>query len=269
MIKTERFYFWESDPTVCLESYISGSEGEKKPALIVLPGGGYFALSDREGALVAKYFAEKGFAAFVLRYSTMHPSFEEPHSPINPHTRFPEPLLVTGAAIKLVREKAEELGIDPSRIVLMGFSAGGHLAANFCNEWKTPEVYGSIGAQPEEIRPNANILCYAATKLGKTSATMGLAVFGPRDSYPEELCRRWCAAENVNRDTPPTFLWHSATDRMVPVSQSYEMAKALSDEGIIHELHIFSEGDHATGLSIGLPTEPWTELAMRFIERYT
>lgn len=268
MIRRESYRFWDNDPDVSLEAYIPEG-GENMTAIVILPGGGYFALSGREGGEVARFFAKKGFAAFVLRYSTMHPAFDEPDTPINPHTRFPEPLLLAASALKMIREKSAELCVDPNRIVLMGFSAGGHLAANYCNEWNTPEVYTAIGAEPETIRPNACILCYAATRLRRSSATMNLAVFGERESYPEELCCRWCAAENVNRDTPPTFLWHSAADTMVPVSQSYEMAAALRDEGIVHELHIFSEGEHATGLSIGLPTEPWIELAIRFIERYT
>ncbi len=268
MIKRESFYFWESDPSVSLEAFLP-EKGQNMPSVIVLPGGAYFALSDREGAQVAKYFAEKGFAAFVLRYSTMHPSFDAPDTPINPHTRFPEPLMVTASAIKLLRDKAECLGLDSQRITLMGFSAGGHLAANYCNEWSGGELCQALGVSAEEIRPNACVLCYAATRLHKASQTMNLAVFGPLDSYPPELLRRWCAAENINRNTPPTFLWHTVTDRMVPVSQSYKMAEALADEGIVHELHIFSEGDHAMGLSEGLPAEPWKELAIRFIERYT
>ncbi len=260
--------FWEKDSGVSLEAFLP-SEGENLPAILIMPGGAYFALSDREGAQVAKYFAEKGLAAFVLRYSTMHPSFDAPETPINPHTNFPEPMHQLAMAIKLLREGAEEFGIDPKRICLMGFSAGGHLAANYCNAWAGDEVSGALGLESENIRPNACILCYAATRLSKTSKTMNLAVFGPRESYPQELLNEYCAAENISRCTPPTFLWHTVTDRMVSVSQSYEMAKALAEEGIIHELHIFSEGDHAMGLSEGLPAEPWKELAIRFIERYT
>ncbi len=266
-MKRDSLYFWDDDPNVSLEAYVP-EKGGNKPAVIILPGGAYFALSDREGGQVAEYFAKKGFAAFVLRYSTMHPSFTQPDTPINPHTRFPEPLLVTASAIKLLRDKAECFGLDKDRICLMGFSAGGHLAANYCNEWSSEEIYGALGLDREDIRPNACVLCYAATRLHKASQTMNLAVFGNLDSYPPELLSRWCAAENVNRDTPPTFLWHTVTDRMVSVSQSYKMAEALADEGIAHELHIFSEGDHAMGLSAGHPAEPWKELAIRFIERY-
>ncbi len=267
-MRRESIAFWPADSRVSLEAYLP-EEGQNLPAVIVLPGGAYFALSDREGAQVAKYFAEKGFAAFVLRYSTMHPSFDAPETLINPHTRFPEPLHQLAVAIKLLRDRAEDFGLDPKRICLMGFSAGGHLAANYCNVWASDEVSEALGLEPEEIRPAAAILCYAATRLSRTSKTMNLAVFGPRDSYPQELLDSYCAAENVNRCTPPTFLWHTVTDRMVPVTQTYEMAKALAEEGIIHEVHIFSEGDHAMGLSDGLPAEPWKDLAIRFIERNT
>ncbi len=264
----ESFYFWDDDPSVSLEAYLP-EKGKNRPAVVILPGGAYFALSDREGEQVAEYFAQKGFAAFVLRYSTMHPSFDKPDTPINPHTRFPEPLLETAAAIKLIRDNCESLGLDPHKICLMGFSAGGHLAANYCNEWSGELIAPPLGLSPEDIKPDCCVLCYAATKLHRASQTMNLAVFGNLDFYSKELLSRWCAAENVNAHTPPTFIWHTLTDRMVPVSQSYAMAQALADEGIAHELHIFSEGDHAMGLSKGLPAEPWTELAIRFIERYT
>jgi len=268
MPASESFYFWDSDPTVSLEAYLPEKRGNV-PAVVILPGGAYFALSDKEGAQVADYFVKKGMAAFVLRYSTMHPSFDKPDTPINPHTRFPEPLLELGSAIKLIRNNNEQFGVDPNKICVMGFSAGGHLAANYCNEWSGDVIANALGVSKEDIKPNCNILCYAATKLHRASQTMNLAVFGNLDSYPSELLCRWCAAENVNVNTPPTFIWHTVTDRMVPVTQSYSMAQALFDEGIAHELHIFSEGDHAMGLSVGLPAEPWNELAISFIERYT
>ncbi len=267
-MKRESFYFWGPDPSVSLETYIP-ENGENKPAVIVLPGGAYFALSDREGAQVAEYFAQQGFAAFVLRYSTMHPSFSEPDTPINTHTRFPEPLLVTASAIKLLRDRAAEFGLDRNSISLMGFSAGGHLAANYCNEWSSEEICGALGFEKEDIRPNVCVLCYAATRLHRASQTMNLAVFGPAEGYSDEMLSRWCASENVNRNTPPTFIWHTLTDKMVSVSQSYKMAEALADEGIVHDLHIFSEGDHAMGLSEGLPAEPWKDLAISYIKRYT
>ncbi len=258
--------FWESDSSVSLEAYLP-AEGENLPVILIMPGGAYFALSDREGAEVAKYFAGRGFAAFVLRYSTLHPSFDMPHTPINPHTVFPEPLQQTAAAIKLLRDMSNDFRLDPNRICLMGFSAGGHLAANYCNCWRREDIWMSVCEDVEEVRPNASILCYPAVILSATSATMNLAVFGARDSYPAELLETYCAPKNVDRCTPPTFIWHTASDKMVNVSQSYEMASALAEEGITHELHVFSAGDHAMGLSEGLPAEPWKDLAISFIER--
>lgn len=260
--------FWDQDGSVRLDAFLP-SEGENLPALLILPGGAYFALSDREGASVAEYFAGRGFASFVLRYSTLHPSFDKADTPINPHTRFPEPLQQTAFAIKLLRDGADRFRLNKNRISLMGFSAGGHLAANYCNYWTREDIWGSVCSDREEVRPNASILCYPAVNLSSTSATMNLAVFGPMESYPAYLLEPYCAAKNIDRCTPPTFIWHNATDKMVNVSQSYEMACALAEEGIIHELHVFSEGDHATGLSEGLPARIWKELAISFIERNT
>jgi len=267
MIRRERYLSWENDPTVSLEAYLP-EKGENMPAIIVLPGGGYHALSETEGGEVAQYFAQRGFAAFLLRYSTMYSDFSQSGGEKNLHTLFPEPLHELAAAIKLIRGKSAEFNINPNGIALMGFSAGGHLAANYCNEWNTPEMTSAVDAEAEEICPNVCILCYAATRLRRTSLSMNTAVFGDRESLDADDLLRWCAAENVGRDNPPTMLWHSVTDRMVPVSQSFEMAQALYDEGIPCELHIFSQGDHATGLAEGMPHRKWKELAIDFIERH-
>lgn len=259
MIKRESISIWKPDPSVSLEAFVPDNPDRSLPAVIILPGGAYFAISNTESDCVAEAFAHMGFAAYVLRYSTMHPSFDRPDTPVNAHTIFPEPLQVTAAACATVRKRH-------GKICLIGFSAGGHLAANYCNEWNSPIVRGEWEA--EDVRPDACVLCYAATELKASSATMNMAVFGKRESYPDSLRQRWCAAENVNRDTPPTFLWHTVMDNMVPVSQTYRMAQALNDEGIVHECHIFSEGPHAVGMSEGYPAEIWPELAKKFIKRY-
>ena len=264
MSAMQRIFFWNSDPTVSLDVYLPDN-GENLPSAVILPGGAYFALSDREGGEVAEYFCNRGFASFVLRYSTMHPSFAEPDSPINPHTVFPEPLHEIAAALKHIRANAEIFKINPDRIALMGFSAGGHLAANYCNEWNKEEICAAVDAEAEEIKPNAGILCYAATKLHRASKTMNRAVFGQMDSHSDQQLKRWSAANNVNSATPPTFLWHCNTDAMVPVAQSYQMAEALSDAGIMHELHVFAIGDHASGLSEGMSASLWKDLAINFL----
>lgn len=267
MIKRDSFFFWPQDGTVSLEAYLP-SEGEKLPSVVILPGGAYFALSQKEGAEVAEFFAKKGFAAFVLRYSTLHPSFDMPHSPVNIHTVFPEPLYELAFAIKLIRDNAEEFNVDKDKVSIMGFSAGGHLAANFANCWSGEDIASALGFEKEDIRPNCCILCYAATKLHRASKTMNYAIFGTADGLKDEDLRCWSAAESVNAFTPPSFLWHSNTDTMVPVSQSYEMAEALAEAGVCHELHVFSSGEHASGLSAGQPAEAWTELAINFINRH-
>lgn len=267
-MKKDVFKIWPDDETVTLTVLAQDDSADNKPAVIVLPGGGYIAPAPREGEPVAEYFARMGYLGCVLNYSTMHPDFNDYSNQLNPHTVFPEPLRELAAAIKLLRERAGEFGIDRDRIALIGFSAGGHLAANYCNFWDTPGEMGEYGEDREAIRPNACVLCYAATYMSEAKGgTMAHAAFGQKQNPQEEL-DRYNAQYHISKSTPPTFIWHTADDAVVPVGQSYDMARAMSEQGVPHELHVFSSGPHAAALSPGLPAQPWPELADAFLKRY-
>lgn len=266
-MRKEIYRIWENDPAVTLTSFVDGGKEGKRPAVIVLPGGGYVATADREADPVAIRFAELGYAAFVLRYSTLYESFDAVEGGENGHVRFPQPLLQVAAAISFVRDCSAELGIDPQKIALIGFSAGGHLASNYCNKWNTPLILEGVGLNPERVRPNGCVLCYAATSLfRKGGERMIEAVFGDGEAT-DDMLRKYSAQFGVNVDTPPTYLWHSAKDETVPVKQTYDMSKALEAAGIVHEADFFPEGGHATGLSVGLKSGVWPLNADAFLKK--
>lgn len=251
--------------TVC-----GGADGvQDKPAVIVLPGGGYIAPAPIEAEPVAERFAELGYLGCVLRASTLYRSFEDTAGPVNPHTVFPEPLQEVAAAIRFLRGRAGEFGIAPDKIALMGFSAGGHLAANYCNLWNSGQVMGALGLSEADVRPNADVLCYSATEMPpEYNGAMLRAAFGQRDSYDRREVEAYNARHHVSSATPPTFLWHTADDDNVSARHSYNMALALDAAGVPYELHVFSSGPHASALAEGLPAQSWPELADRFLKRY-
>jgi len=264
-LRKEIYRIWADDPRVTLTLFLDGEKRGAKSAVIVLPGGGYVANADGEADPIALHFAQMGYAAFVLRYSTLYDGFEVTDCEENPHTKFPEPMLEVGAAISFVRDCSSELGIDPGKITLMGFSAGGHLAANYANKWNTEAIGKPLGIPAKKLKPNGSVLCYAATSLlSLGDSRMPEAVFGT-DSVREEGLKSYSAQFGVNADTPPTFLWHAKDDDDVPVQQTIDMAKALADKGIAYEMHLFETGGHATALSVGLPAEAWKDMADRFL----
>ena len=268
-MKKELFRIWPKDQTVTLTTYCAEAHEANRPVIIVLPGGAYIAPSPKESDPVAKHFAEMGYFACVLRTSTMYLDYENTDGPANPHTIFPEPMQELATAIKFLRDRADDFKIARDKIALMGFSAGGHLASNYCNWWNSEQVLGSLGFSKMDICPNADILCYGVTELSNVSGDPMLrAVFGGRDSYDREEVRQFDAPHHVSSATPPTFIWHTADDECVPVRQSYNMALALDHGGVPYEVHIFSSGPHASALSAGLPAQHWPELADSFLKRY-
>lgn len=250
----ERLPLHFSDPAATLTAFFP-PDGAARPALIVLPGGGYHLSAPGEGAPVAARFAEMGYAAFLLKYSTLADGLG--------HTVFPEPLLQLAAAVRYVRENHTALGIDPERIVLLGASAGGHLAANYCNFWNTPLLCPDA-AEAELLRPNACILLYGATALAPGNMMLE-PIFGHATPYRQEELDAYTAKLHLGSQTPPTVLFHSAADPMVPVHQSMELFHALREASIPTELHVFAYGGHAYGLGSGTPTEVWPGLADNFL----
>lgn len=208
-------------------------------AVIVCPGGGYHILAPSEGEPVALAFLAAGVQAFLLDYSV------EPAS-------YPVALTQLAASVAWVRAHAGEYGVDPRRIAVCGFSAGGHLAGCASNLWGHP-VLEPLGLMPEDMRPDASILCYpvitAYTVAGHRSSFSCL--LGENVPIPPELSLE----RSVTPRTPPTFLWATVTDDTVPVENTMEYAAALRRAGVPFELHLYENGPHAMGLAT--PESAW------------
>lgn len=244
--------------------------GEKKfPALIICPGGGYDFVSDRENEPVALRFAGHGIASFVLKYSCVN-------------KKFPTAALELASAVKYVRDNCEKYQVDKDKIFVMGFSAGGHLAASLSNFYDKDILTKPLGVVPDDIKPNGCILCYPViTSDSKyTHETSILNLLGDDKTNDEALkMRELVSLENrVSEATPPTFLWHTADDSAVPVENSLRYMTSLSEYKIPFESHIYEWGNHglslcnyqvSTGWHHIMPVnEKWVEHAIDWIKRF-
>lgn len=220
---------------------------KKRPVVIVCPGGAYVYNSDREGEPLALQFTAKGYHAVVLRYS------------VAPEAHFPTALLELGRTVQMLRERAEEWHIDTDRIFLMGSSAGGHLVASYSCFWTKDWLREALGCGKEILRPNGLMLNYPVITSGE---------YAHRDSFKnlladryDELVEEMSLEKQVTEDNPPTFLWHTITDGLVPVENSMLFAKALKDKGVSVELHLYSQGGHGIGVATEVSgTEYWSEI---------
>lgn len=208
----------------------------RRPALLICPGGSYQWCTPREAEPIAMAFAPMGFNCFILRYSVI------------PHT-WPTPLRELAAAVDLLHKNADAWNLDPDKIVLSGFSAGGHLAAAYCTRRDLPEIRSVIEARP--VR--AALLGYPAISILKKDPDVDMTAVCKLlgiDELTDEQIEKFAFERHVSKElTPPTFLWHTAADEVVPVDNSLRYASALAEKEIPFELHIFPYGRHGLATS--------------------
>lgn len=206
-----------------------------RPAVLILPGGGYEYTSDREAEPIALEFVRKGICAFVLRYS------------IAP-ARFPQALCEALESIAYIREHAKEWDIDASNIAVCGFSAGGHLCASVGVFWNSPILNAYVNKDRELIKPNMLILSYPVITSGKYAHRGSFdALLG--ENQTEEFLELVSLEKQVTKDIPPTFIWHTYEDGFVPVQNTILFVNELIAHDIPTEVHIYRRGGH--GLSLG------------------
>ncbi|TBL71347.1 alpha/beta hydrolase [Paenibacillus thalictri] len=229
-------------------------EHRQAPAVIVCPGGGYGRKAPHEGEPIARWLNSIGIAAFVLQYR------------VAPY-RHPVPLGDAKRAIRLVRGQAEQWGIDPQRLGILGFSAGGHLASSTGLHYDEGDREAADPLERISSRPDLMILCYPVISLTRHfHEGSKINLLGPEPD--EQLALLLSGELQVNGATPPTFLWHTADDAAVPVENSLLLAMALSEHRIPHELHVYESGRHGLGLADEHPeAHTWTQLCEKWLRR--
>jgi len=208
-----------------------GRGDSKRPCMLVCPGGGYGGCSEREAEIIALHFLPEGFNAFVLNYS------------VAPN-RFPTQLREVAAAMDLIYKNADNWNCDTEKIAIIGFSAGGHLAAHYSTCFDIPEVREVF---PHSHSVNASVLSYPVITANETNAHIGSFQNLLGHTPDKEETEKFSCENRVSQKTPPAFIWHTAEDNVVPVENSLLYASALSKYKIPFELHIYPYGWH--GLS--------------------
>jgi acetyl esterase/lipase len=208
-------------------------------AIVVMPGGGYSLVAmNHEGRQVANWLNALGIAAFVLKYR------------VGPRYHHPIELGDARRAVRLARSNAAKFGLAPNRIGVMGFSAGGHLASTICTHFDFGDPVATDTVDRVSCRPDFAILAYAVISFEAPMVHQGsvTSLLGdhPEPAILRDLSNQW----QVTPQTPPTFLFASGEDEVVPPENSLLYFKALRKAGVPAEIHIFQKGPHGVGLAL-------------------
>ncbi len=224
-----------------------------KPAMIVIPGGGYRTVCEEtEGEPIALRFREYGFRVFVLHYR------------VSPH-RFPAPLDDAVRAVRMVRGRAVEWGVIPGNVAVCGFSAGGHLAAAAGTIYRHSKAVNGDAFDAEDPRPDASVLCYPVITGGEFRHEGSLmCMMGPQAGAAE--CELFSLEKHVGEDTPPAYVWAVSGDKTVPVENSIMFVNAMRAADRACSLHIFPGGWHGMQLGSGrADISLWPDEAVLFL----
>lgn len=221
-------------------------------AVIIAPGGAYRGLAaNLEGRQVADWYTSRGVTAFVLRYR------------LGSKYLYPIPLQDAQRAVRLVRFHASEFGIAPDRIGIMGFSAGGHLAAMTATMFDAGRTDAPDPIDRVSSRPDFDVLGYPWLNAMEKNGTDGLPYCSTLN-IPADRCthfEQYSPDQHVSAQTPPTFIYHTTDDELVPVDASIKFYRALHVAGVPVEMHLFAHGHHGSGLGLGDPSlDAWPML---------
>lgn len=244
-----------TDPTltVCLPPKAKATGA----AVLICPGGGYGALAfNHEGNDIAKWLNDNGIAGIILKYRLP--------SDLIMKDKSIGPLQDAQEAMRTIRRNAKAWNIDPSKIGVIGFSAGGHFASTLSTHFdeKVYDVRDNISA-----RPDFSILMYPVITMDASFTHMGSRINLIGENPSEEAVRHFSNELQINEKTPPAFLVHSADDKVVPVKNSMAYYEGLVKYNIPSELHIFQKGGHGYGLAVNGETQSaWPQLCLRWIK---
>lgn len=244
----------QDEPEVYMKPPAAPSTGT---AVVILPGGGYGALAmTYEGLDVGDWFASFGVTAFVLKYRM--------HGTGHMH---PVPMMDGQRAIRTVRARAAEWKIDPSRIGVLGFSAGGHLASTLGTHFDKGDAKSSDQIERVSSRPDFLILCYPVISFTAETTHRGSIANLLGDSPDPKLLHSLSNETQVTPETPPTFIFQTSEDKGVPAENAVAFYLALHKAGVPAEMHIFQNGPHGVGMAKDLPaTKEWPELCRNWIQ---
>ncbi len=242
---------------VSIPGYQFFSAGDfQAPCVIICPGGGYSILaSSHEGTDVAKYFNSIGVHAVVLKYRI--PSSE------NQVDKKYAPLQDAQQAIYLVRKNAHKWNVDPSKVGIMGFSAGGHLASSLAVHYNDPKIKVS---KKISLRPDFQILGYPVISFGN------FAHKGSRNNLlgsdtTAQYIQYFSGELQVNAETPIAFIVHAKDDKAVPIENSYQYLDAMKRNGVSGELFTYEKGGHGFGMNNSTSNEKWTDSLTAWLKR--
>ena len=301
-MKVEKIYLDKESESATLTTYVLDDspemlKGKNRPAIIICPGGGYFSCSDREAEPVALYFASIGYHAFVLKYTTYNngplemPDLSRP-LPKKEISIYPRQIRELGQAMLLIRKNASKWHVDTERIGVCGFSAGGHVAGLYSTQFNEPVLTDYLGASKNDLRPAFAILGYAITDYHLLDADLERKKNNPMDYHfmkasnvatcgtevpDKELETKLSPVDHIDSETPPFFIWTTATDPLVTPLHSLKLATVLAENNISYEIHIFDQGSHGLSLAsqaaassksqISSVVSQWTNLCARWLER--
>lgn len=223
------------DGNATLKCFLSSQSNEMAkynqnlPALIIAPGGGYHFVSNREGDPIALEFFTKHYNTFVLTYT------------VAPKGRYPLALTQYACAVDWVRTNANDLHIDPNKIYVMGFSAGGHLTANLANFYHSLPI-PAINGKTLDAKVNGAVLCYPVITPSSHEGSFK-NLLNVQDVHCPEA-ESLSLEKSVTKLNPPTFIWTTAQDTCVDPSATIVYTQALKDAGVKYESHIFAYGEH-------------------------
>lgn len=247
----------EEADTPAIFIYPAHEKEQTGAAVVLCPGGGYAVHAmDHEGHQVARWFQRNGVTCALLRYR------------LGERYRHPAPLHDVRRAIRHVRANAADLDVDPRRIGVMGFSAGGHLASTAATMFEAGDETSDDPVDRVSSRPDFAVLCYPVISMSESFRHAGSAhrLLGP-DASDEQLAEL-STDRRVTADTPPTFLFHTVEDTGVPVQNSLAFFSSLLAHGVPCELHAFETGPHGVGMAPGDPNlKVWPDLLLRWMER--
>lgn len=244
----------EDTPTLTLFRPADGTANGA--AVVICPGGGYGHLADgHEGREIAAWLNTHGVTAFVLKYR------------LAPRYRHPAPLQDAQRAIRMVRTRAGEWGVDPRRIAMMGFSAGGHLASTAGTHFDQGDTNATDVVDRVSCRPDLLILCYPVISLSSPYTHVGSRnnLLGTMPDV--KLLDSLANDQQVTPETPPTFLFHTSGDKAVPPENSILFYLALHSKGVPAEMHIYEQGGHGVGLASKDPVvSTWSKRCAAWME---